>query len=84
MTAQRDRLLYMLMLRQLETSSRELRAACSRLEESLEAASDRAPQTVILDWLQSELMALHHAGDDTDVGAQLLNAAVSFSNSIKD
>ena len=83
MTSQRNRLLYMLMLRQLETSSQELRAACSRLEESIEAASDQAPQTLILDWLQTELMALHHAGEETDIGAQLLEAAVAFSNSLK-
>jgi hypothetical protein len=73
----------MLMLRQLQATSDQLRTACARLEASIEATPNLAPQTVILDWLQAELVMLHQTGDEEDTGSQLLKEALALSNALK-
>ena len=82
--AQRERLLYTLMLRQIEAQSSALRAAYGRLENAVAASKDASPDTLILDWLESELTRLkREAADAGDTGSQLLKQAVSLCSMLK-
>ena len=76
--------MYLLMLRQIEEQSRLARAALARLEESVAVATKTDPHTLILDWLQEELMGLHKNGSDPeDTGARLLRQAVGLCGNLK-
>ena len=76
---QRERLQYMLMLRQIEAQSSRLRAAYGRLEAAVTAAANVSPDTLILDWLEAELTSLNHRGGDADaVGPNLMKQAVAL------
>ena len=84
LSRQRETLLYFVMLRQLETSSSELRAAFQRLGDLAGNAVGWDPRTVILDWLEGELRTLRHAGQHQDGrGSQLMSAAVALANVLK-
>lgn len=81
--AQRERLLYTLMLRQIETQSSVLRAAYGRLERAISDARDASPDTLILDWLEAELTRLRRQGSSADeAGAHLLNQAVALCRTL--
>lgn len=83
-SAEREKLLYFVMLRQLETSSEILRAAYGRLADATAAATGWNPRTVMLDWLEAELKVLQQMGDAAgDSGSQLMKATVVFSNALK-
>ncbi len=81
--AQREKLLYFLTLRQMETSSEVLRSAYERLGEALSAASSWNLSTVILDWLDAELRHLPASGEGSTSGPQLMKAAVAMSHVLK-
>jgi hypothetical protein len=81
--AQREKLLYFLTLRQMETSSEVLRSAYERLGEAISAASGWNLSTVILDWLDAELRHLPPSGEGSTSGSQLMKAAVAMSHVLK-
>ena len=83
-STEREKLLYFVMLRQLETSSELVRAAYGRLADATSAATGWDPRTVMLDWLEAELKALRQIGEAAgDSGSQLMRATVAFSNALK-
>ena len=74
-----DRLMFMLTLKQIQAPSRNAQDAYERLEHALFAAPLRSPRTIILDWLEAELMSLHEAGsDEHNTAMVLLKDAVEF------
>jgi hypothetical protein len=78
--SQREKLLYFLTLRQMETSCKALRSAYERLGEAIAVATGWDLRTVILDWLETELRSLPPAGDGPTSGPQLMKAAVAMSH----
>jgi len=84
MDMQREQLMYMLVLRQIEEQSRLARAALARLEASVAGAKEADPNTVILDWLAAELMALHRSESDPEhAGTRLLKHAIALCSVLK-
>ena len=81
--AQREKLLYFLTLRQMETSCDALSSAYERLAAAIGAASGWDLRTVILDWLEAELKSLTHTGEGATSGTQLMKAAVAMSHVLK-
>jgi len=82
--AQREKLLYFLTLRQMETSCEALRSAYERLGGAISAASGWDLRTVILDWLEAELRGLSHSEEGaSSSGPQLMKAAVAMSHVLK-
>ncbi len=77
----RDKLLYFIMLRQMEASSDVIRTAYGRLSEAISGASGWDLRTVILDWLETELRTLPENSDGA--GHQLMKAAVAMSQILK-
>lgn len=81
---QREKLLYFVMLRQIEASSPTLHDAYQRLADVASEAVGWDPRTVILDWLEGELRVLRQDGEQQgDVGSQLMKAAVALSNALE-
>lgn len=79
----REKLLYFVMLRQMETLSPTLRDAYARLAEAASAADGWDLRTVILDWLETELRTLGKSEDNVGpLGIQLMKAAVAVSNAL--
>lgn len=80
---QREKLLYFVMLRQMETPFSAIRAAYSRLSQAASSADGWDLRTVILDWLETELRSLRARGDGIGgQGIQLIKAAVALSNAL--
>ncbi len=80
---QREKLLYFVLLRQVETPSVWLSEAYQRLADAASAADGWDLRTVILDWLETELRCLRASGDDKDHhGIQLMKSAVALSNAL--
>lgn len=78
---QHEKLLYFVMLRQMEAPSTSLREAYGRLADAASAAAGWDLRTVILDWLETELRSLDQSkGDVGTQGIQLMRAAVALSN----
>ncbi len=76
--------MYVLSLRQLEGPPDLLGAAYDRLAAAASAAVGQNLRTVILDWLEAELKILQQAGEAAGTsGTQLMRAAVSLSNALK-
>ena len=74
-----DQLMFMLTLRQIQAPSKIAQDAYERLEHALSAAPMKSARTVILDWLEAELMSLHEAGsDEYSTATALLKDAVEF------
>ena len=74
-----DQLMFMLTLRQIQAPSKVVHDAYKRLENALSAAPMKSARTVILDWLEAELMSLHEAGsDEHNTATVLLKDAVEF------
>ena len=82
MERQRESLLRMVLLQQIEAQSSELRASCARLEMSLIFAEERPLQTIILDWLEAELKTLQQTEDGADAGSQILTATAALLGSL--
>jgi Arc/MetJ-type ribon-helix-helix transcriptional regulator len=79
-----EKLQYFLMLRQFETQSEVIRAAYQRLADTASASTGWNVRTVILDWLEAELRVLRRSPEDTKpVASELMKAAVSLSNALK-
>lgn len=79
-----EKLQYFLMLRQFETQSDLMRAAYQRLSDAASDAAGWNVRTVILDWLEAELRTLRNSPEDTKaVASELMKAAVSLSNALK-
>jgi hypothetical protein len=80
---QREKLLYFVLLRQVETPSKDLRDAYQRLANTASEAVGWDLRTVILDWLEAEMKALRERGEDVGgQGIQLMKAAVALSNAL--
>lgn len=78
------KLLYFVLLRQVETDSPELRDAYQRLADMASEAEGRDLRTVILDWLEVEMRSLREQGHDVDgQGIQLMKAAVALSAALR-
>jgi len=79
-----EKLQYFLMLRQFETRSDVIRAAYQRLADGASDSAGWNVRTVILDWLEAELRELRKMPDDTTaVSSELMKAAVSLSNALR-
>ncbi|WP_156362736.1 hypothetical protein [Rubellimicrobium mesophilum] len=79
-----EKLLYFLMLRQIEAESDLVRAAYERLSDAASGAEGWDLRTVILDWLEAELRHLRTEASDTKaVAAELLRASVALANALK-
>jgi hypothetical protein len=72
MSKQPDRLMFMLMRRQIEAPSKSVQIAYKRPEKALSAAPTTSLRSVILDWLEAEVMSLHQVGQDEANTAMLL------------
>ena len=82
--AQRETLLYFVMLRQIEADSPVLREAFARLAQAASEALGWDPSTIVLDWLEGELRTLRTAGQPhSPTGAQLMSAAVALAKALK-
>ena len=82
--AQRETLLYFVMLRQIEADSPALREAFARLAQAASEALGWDPSTIVLDWLESELRTLQAAGrPHSPTGAQLMSAAVALAKTLR-
>ena len=80
----REKLLYFLMLRQMEAPSEAVSAAYARLAEVASAVTGRDLSTVILDWLEAELRSLRQTGTEASAaGTHLMRAAVALSSALK-
>lgn len=80
---QHEKLLYFVMLRQMEAPSADLRNAYQRLAEAADAAAGWDLRTVILDWLETELRSLRQVeGNSGAYGIQLMKGAVALSNAL--
>lgn len=83
-TPAQEKLWYFVMLRQMETEAETTRAAYQRLATAALDGTSRTAQTVILDWLEDELLLLHETGRAPGPAAsQLVAAAVSLANALK-
>ena len=84
LSLQREKLIYFVILRQMEASSPCLKAAYQRLADLASGAAGWDPRTLILDWLEEELRASKQAGDrEGDGSAQLLRAAVALASALR-
>lgn len=80
---EREKLLYFVMLRQMEEPSEAVREAYQRLADAAAEAVGWDPRTLLLDWLESELRALRQRGEhQSSVGSQLMKAAVALSHAL--
>lgn len=80
---QLEKLLYFLMLRQMETKSPIVREAYDRLADVASEAAGWDLRTVILDWLETEMRSLRDLKEDTSAaGVELMKAAVSMGNAL--
>lgn len=80
---QHEKLLYFVMLRQMEAPSAALGDAYGRLSDAASAAAGWDLRTVILDWLETELRSLRQVeGDSGTHGVQLMRGAVALSNAL--
>ena len=78
-----EKLLYFVLLRQVESPSLEMRDAYQRLANTASEAAGWDLSTVILDWLEAELRFLRQRGEDVGgQGIQLMKAAVALSNAL--
>ena len=83
-SSQREKLLYFVMLRQVETTCPVVQAAYQRLADAASAAAGWDLRTVILDWLEAELRSARKPGDTAgSSGPELMKAAVALSNALK-
>ena len=72
------------MLQQVVEQSRQVRAALARIEDSVDAAMGTDPHTVILDWLEAEMMAYNGNGSEIeDMRSRLLRQAVGLCSTCK-
>jgi hypothetical protein len=79
-----EKLEYFLMFRQFETQSDLIRGAYQRVADTALVSEGWNMRTVILDWLEAELRTLRDSPDDTKaVASELMKAAVSLSNALK-
>ncbi len=84
MAKQHDPLMFLLALRHIEATSRTVRAAYERLESALSSAPPKGQRTVILDWIEAELMSLHLSGNSDNTTADLLlRSAVEFAKAAR-
>ena len=82
--AQRETLLYFVMLRQIEADSPALREAFARLAQAASEALGWDPSTIVLDWLEGELRTLRTASQPhSPTGAVLMGAAVALAKALK-
>lgn len=80
----REKLLYFVMLRQMEAPSQAVRDAYQRLADAASIASGWDSRTLMLDWLESELRLIRTAGEGAgDRGSQLMKATVALSNALR-
>jgi hypothetical protein len=78
-----EKLLYFVLLRQVESPSPEMRDAYQRLADTASEATGWDLRTVILDWLETEMRSLRERGEDVGgQGIQLMKAAVALSNAL--
>ena len=83
-STQREKLLYFVMLRQMEASGEAQRQAYQRLADAASVSSGWDPRTVILDWLEAELRLIRQLGDEAgERGPQLMKATVALSNALR-
>ena len=83
-TPAQEKLWYFATLRQMQAESDALQDAYKRLAAITLDASGWDTQTVILDWLESELRILRKKAQDRSAEAsQLMAAAVNLANALK-
>ena len=83
-STEREKLLYFVMLRQMEAPSQAIRDAYQRLADAASVAGGWDSRTVMLDWLEAELRLIRASGDEAgDRGPQLMKATVALSNALK-
>lgn len=82
-TPAREKLLYVIMLRQFETPCQTMRDAYERLANSASVSGGWDLRTVIMDWLEAEIRCLGEPdrNDDT-LGPRLMTAAVSLAKAV--
>ena len=79
-----EKLWYFATLRQMEAKSEAVRDAYGRLASITLDAAGWDTQTVILDWLEGELVALRKRGQDRGPEAsELMRAAVSLASALR-
>ena len=82
-SSQREKLLYFVLLRQMEAPSASVRDAYQRLADAASHAAGWDLRTVILDWLEAELRSPRTSEDDAGLhGVHLMKAAVALSNAL--
>ena len=80
-SVEREKLLYFVMLRQIETPSEANRQAYQRLADVASDAEGWDVGTLILDWLEAELRLIRQSGHGS--GTEIMKAAIALSNALK-
>ncbi len=79
----REKLLYLIVLRQFETPCQAMRDAYERLASAASVSTGWDVRTVILDWLEAEMRSLSKLDNvDDTLGPRLMTAAVSLAKAV--